>query len=468
MSVHFEATDSAASATPASTSKPNRLLALDFTRGIALLGITLVNVYMFALPFGTFMLHGGTRRDGLLNEFAYGFMWTMCAGRFYPLFSLMFGIGMMFILMKFVRGEGGASAQVSLQEPRPLPAGFAWAFVRRLAVLALIGVLHFAFIWYGDILFFYACVGLLLLVTPGFRLRTILILAGVAYGVSLLLITLMSLGGMLVDFPTGKPPILPESMQALPPMQRLFEAFGKGLVQGGPEDPIWMGVELEVFSQGPMSQAIVFRLFMYAVGFGFMVFGMLGTIVAMFLVGAAMVRGNFFSPAFRKWHVRLATFGYGGGVVISLLAYGMDQVIGWDGEWLSGMAQPIVGPWMAVGLLCCFLLLVPWVLDNCVPAVKGFVNAVARMGQMGLSNYITMSLLATFVTNWWGLGMYGKLSLFEMMLLAIGLWVVLLVTSNIWLRFFKMGPLEWVWKSATYWKPAGKTAEKTGGEAGAA
>lgn len=437
---------------------------MDVTRGVALLGITLVNVYMFALPFGVFMVHGQDHRQGLLNEFAFWVMQTMCAGRFYPLFSLMFGIGMMMILMGFMRRESALGGQAGSNEHADLsgqlkpPRGFAWAFLRRLVVLGLIGIFHFTFIWYGDIVFFYACVGLILLLTPMFTARMLLILAGAAYGIGVLLLSGLTLlqatfGGGIPEAQTAA--VLPEAMQALPPAERLIEALTQQKIPGGPEHPIWMGIETEVFSQGPMSQAIIFRLIMYAFGLIFMIVGMLGTVIAMFLTGAAMVRINFFASNYRRWHKGLAIFGYGGGLLISLLAMTIDQIMGWDAQWLSTFASMIVGPWMAIGLLCVFLLAVPYATEHGSRAVRGFIEAIGRMGRMGLTNYITMSILATFITNWWGLGLYGKLSLFEMMLMAIGLWIVLLVASNIWLRFFKLGPLEWIWKSATYWKAGG-------------
>jgi uncharacterized protein len=71
---------------------------------------------------------------------------------------------------------------------------------------------------------------------------------------------------------------------------------------------------------------------------------------------------------------------------------------------------------------------------------------------MALSNYLLTSILCTFFFNGYGLGYFGKLQRHELYYVVLGMWTINLIISPIWLRHFRFGPAEWVWRSLTYWQ----------------
>jgi len=84
--------------------------------------------------------------------------------------------------------------------------------------------------------------------------------------------------------------------------------------------------------------------------------------------------------------------------------------------------------------------------------LRGVTATLASVGQMAFSNYILTSLICTALFEGYGAGLFGKLQRFELYAVVLFVWLVILVISPIWLRHFRFGPLEWVWRSLTYWK----------------
>jgi uncharacterized protein len=80
------------------------------------------------------------------------------------------------------------------------------------------------------------------------------------------------------------------------------------------------------------------------------------------------------------------------------------------------------------------------------------LTLLARVGQMAFTNYLMQSVICTLIFYGYGLGYYGMLERWELWYVVVGVWIFQLVFSTLWLRFFVMGPLEWVWRNLTYWK----------------
>jgi uncharacterized protein len=79
-------------------------------------------------------------------------------------------------------------------------------------------------------------------------------------------------------------------------------------------------------------------------------------------------------------------------------------------------------------------------------------RAWAAVGQMAFSNYIMQTLICNFIFLGYGLNKYGKLQRHELYYIVIGVWIFQLIVSPIWLKYFRFGPLEWMWRSLTYWE----------------
>lgn len=80
------------------------------------------------------------------------------------------------------------------------------------------------------------------------------------------------------------------------------------------------------------------------------------------------------------------------------------------------------------------------------------MNGLANVGQLAFTNYLMQSVLCTLFFNGYGLGYFGKQAVHQLYYVVAGVWVVQFIFSTIWLRYFRFGPLEWVWRSLTYWK----------------
>jgi uncharacterized protein len=79
-------------------------------------------------------------------------------------------------------------------------------------------------------------------------------------------------------------------------------------------------------------------------------------------------------------------------------------------------------------------------------------KSLAAVGQMAFTNYITHTIICNFIFLGYGLSMYGRLQRYELYYIVIGIWIFQLIACPIWLKHFRFGPLEWMWRSLTYWK----------------
>src|SRR5689334_19475874 len=155
----------------APVAESERIHALDVIRGIALLGILFVNVQIFGETFGTYVAQKPEPEQGLPGAISYYWVSLFCEGRFYTIFSMLFGVGL------------------ALQWTRAVSQGrsYTWYGVRRLLTLMVIGLIHGLFIWFGDILFVYSITGLITLPLLRARPRTLLVLAACVFIVGALL-----------------------------------------------------------------------------------------------------------------------------------------------------------------------------------------------------------------------------------------------------------------------------------------
>jgi uncharacterized protein len=227
-----------------------RLRGVDIARGIALLGILFVNARFFFGPLG-FAVEPSSSIDGTertaADTAAWFFIDTFCAFKFISLFSLLFGFGLAM--------QAGRAAT---HGESPWPAG-----LRRLGVLALVGLLHWTLVWYGDILMIYALLGVLALACTQWSRRTVGIIA-VALAVIVAFIAAISgaftgVGLML------RPDDVPEEIAASDLVERGFDAMMAA--QFDPYHPAWIEAERAAFAEGPFLDALLFRCVLYAYGF---------------------------------------------------------------------------------------------------------------------------------------------------------------------------------------------------------
>ena len=385
-----------------------RILALDTVRGVAVGGILLANVLVF---FGlTFISpdRAAALPTAAADNVASFLERVFVDGKFYSVFSLLFGIGFGLQLAR----AGDAAV------PR---------FKRRLRILLGIGAIHAFLIWAGDILMLYALLGFTM---PWFSRKSnrdlvrwsVLLLAipTAIYIVALVPWLLLHRGGATASAGEGMPAnILP-----------FFEAIGKG----GFRDAL---VGNLIFLAGRWADLFATVRFPKVLG--------------MFVLGLWTVRtGIALSPAeHRDTLVRWSRVGWAVGLPTNIVAaWSLDH---WpylppSGGGLLGVVMQAVGvPMLALGYAATVTLLV----------VEGrrFITVFGPVGRMALTNYLMHSIICVTLSYGFGFGLWWRTGASRAMLIAVAIIAVQIPLSAWWLSRFRFGPVEWIWRRLTYGRP---------------
>ena len=418
----------------APVAESDRILGLDVARAVALLGIFFVNAVVFGEPFASIMDPGMPPGQSPLGKAFYWFTMVFCAGKFYPLFSLLFGVGL----------------ALQLGNARARGHGHVALFLRRLLVLGLFGAAHVLLLWPGDVLLIYATIGLWMLLLAPASPRTLLIVAGVVFTIGLFLGTGFALLGAMAGggggaTPTPKP--MPELGEAATALER-WVAVLKDWNQGEQYDSRLKAIEIEIMRNGPLAHAATIRAFNYAFSWVYVIAVMFWVILPCFCAGAALLKSGFFHGQLRAWRGRFIVLGLAVGLPLNIFAAWAVQQ-GHGSLWMAAatLAMSLGGPLMSLMYLS---LVLNWVDSGAAAAVA---RALARLGQMGLSGYILESVLMSAIMLHWGLGQFGSTTWAQRGLYVLGIYAIILVIANIWMRLFRFGPLEWLWRSLTYLRP---------------
>lgn len=390
------------------TPLPERIVALDLLRGVAVLGILITNIQHFAM-------FAGTTRDPTLwgnldgaNYWVYALTYTLAYQRFLPVFAMLFGAG---VLLTSERREA-----VGLN-----PAAFHY---RRMFFLLLIGAVHAYLIWYGDILVAYAVCGMVV-----FRLRRRS--AGLLVGLGIGLLAISPLV-RIVFF------ILPSILGAgggegasIPPEQIVAEDLAA-----------FRGTWLEAFrtraSYAWEAQSLGLVVVLFWRVCGLMAIGM-----GLFKLGVLTGR--------RSRSVYLALIAIAMFVALPLIVLGFVgcATSDWKNYWLRFMSEQVVyffGVVVSLGWASLVILA-----GRAWPRARVW-RPLGAVGRMALSNYLLQSLLCTLFFYGYGLGFYGSVERTGQVLVVLSVWVLQLTLSPLWLRYFRFGPAEWLWRSLSYGK----------------
>jgi len=384
--------------------QPDRVAWLDGVRGFALLGILLMNIEGFHGPLWLAAAGVDPAATGVarwIDTLTY----VLVQGSFFPLFSLLFGIGFALMNQRLV-ARGVAFVPLHL---------------RRMGCLLLIGLVHGVVVWSGDILLTYALLGLLLpalLVLPGRWLGW----AG-ALGIACASLVVVLMGGLMA---------LMASDPDNPAMAQVVQEL-RGVVSAQ---------EL-AYGQGSFAQAVGQRVDDMVGGLqALLVSG--GQILGLFLLGAWLVGCGAVGNPDR--HARLWTalrwVAWPLGLGLSVLAWSISPYNPpWSLSLDSLLAQGLkllAGSLMGLGWLAWGLR---W---------QRLLRPLQAAGQMALTTYLTQSLVCTAVFYGYGLGWFGRLGRVDLLLFVLGLFVLQVVVARLWLHRFRQGPVEWLWRAGTY------------------
>ena len=375
-----------------------RDIAPDVLRGFALLGILVVNIQFMGLNSGE-----GARGEwtlGFANGSATFVIASIFAGKFYLLFSFLFGYSSNYI----IRGDVANRRR----------------WVKRCFALITLGILHFTFLWHGDIIFMYGLFGLLLIPFFFRADRTLKIWTRIVFFFSS---TLMVFIGALVYI--GERFFPEESVQ-----QSMESKLDSVLINGSFIDAIPARLELWV----------------YSISSGVFLQG--GLAFAAFLLGLRMARINFLSsPIDVEKNSKLIKFGFLLGApiqIIAALVLVRNEQSAEPSEATYLLALLI--SFIAAPLLSMFYI---GLIRKVVEEKPHLVSWMKPAGQMSLTIYISQSVIASVIFGPWGFGLFQDLQTWQVVLLACGIWLLLVYLASFWLKRHSQGPLEKLVNSLT-------------------
>ena len=381
-----------------------RIAILDILRGWALLGIAIINMGGFKAPWASYSL-AKDRFPGAIDGLTSWSIMAFGSGKFNATFSFLFGVG---LTIQMARAEGRGAPFVGL-------------YLRRLAVLLVLGLAHALLIWDGDVLQVYAVNGLVLLLIRKWPDRAVLAILV-----------------LLLAAPVARDVI--KLYQQAPP--RHDQAYYAKEVANA----------LRIYGQGTYAEQIRDRAWhlyeAYFVNFDLWFHAQMGvTMLLGFLAGRRRVFQDLpaYLPAIRsefRWFLGAGV----GCAVFAATVYAMNPgestptpvtVVGVATYELS---RPLLSLAYMTGLILLFQ----------VPAWQSRLAPLGWVGRMPLTNYLMQSVMATTLFYSYGFGLFGKVGPAVGFLISLAIFAVQIVYSRWWMARFQFGPLEWLWRAITY------------------
>ena len=398
---------------PRPVSAHERIDLIDVVRGFALFGVLLANLVWIT----TDVVLTDARLSQLptepLDRLVEPLVAFLVDHKFYTLFSFLFGLG---FAIQLSRAEERSHNVVAV-------------YARRVSILAVIGLLHIALIWYGDILLLYAVGGLGLLVVRHWNARLLMVLA-----VTLALFARAAVGVFpLVAGPSGRPQVDAVAQEDADKERKLAIFDGASYRAIALENASFYYRDIVAGSVG---------LFL------------LPQVFARFIFGLYVGRRNWaqrtaeLQPALRRllpWTIAVGVVGNGTMIVIDHLQHA--KVLGTDSYWVHAAAPVEEAGILALALAYLSALVL---LFHSGAAWRRRLGYLAPVGRMALTNYLTHSVLYFVLFTGVGFGLYGEVGPAACVALAIIIFTAQLAFSRWWLAHYRFGPAEWVWRTLTY------------------
>ena len=404
---------------------------MDVVRGVALLGILLMNITGFGLPHA----YSDPTNYGGATGWNYRVWWIdsmFFEGTMRGMFSLLFGAG------------------IIVFTSRANTVGVVDAFFRRLLWLLLFGVIHaYLLLWHGEILYPYALIGMIAFSFRHWKPKYLVI------GAVFLMLCSTSLAikdyvkydrahskAMMVEEKKKKSlPLVKEDSVSLnkweeivkeykPDTQKIQEQIKEN--QKGYFSIVWYKATMIQFIQ----TFVMYRYFFW-------------DIFAMMLLGMAFFKtGILKAEKTKSFYAVMLLGGYAIGLLVNYweanhITKNVFSVMSISRSEITYDAGRL---FMTIGHIGLVMLFIKF-------NILGFLRkALEAVGKMAFSNYIMQSIICNTIFLGFGFGLYGKLQRYELYYIVAGVWVLQLILSPIWLTYFRFGPLEWAWRSLTYWK----------------
>ncbi|TGX50244.1 DUF418 domain-containing protein [Sphingomonas gei] len=379
-----------------------RLASLDVVRGVAVLGILLLNIVSFGLPEAAYLnprayggWHGADLAAWLVNFIVFD-------GKMRGLFSFLFGASLLLVAER-AEASGQSAATVHY---------------RRMAWLLGFGLAHLWLVWHGDILTHYALVGML-----AFGLRDLPTHRLVTLGALLIGVSVFFFAAVPIAVHQGQGLAALNRTMGMPPAAEIAREIA--LYRSG-----YMSILPARWAEHATTP-LPMLWFYGPETLAYMLFGMAA-------LRSGMLRGEWPRARYRRWlricwgvalpaYVALALY-------VILAQFGLFSLA--LGSWT--LTAPLRPP-MIAGWICLILLL--------ARPGGALTERLAAAGRMAFTNYLLTSLICTTLFYGYGLGWFGQLSRWQLYPVVFAVWALILSWSKPWLARFRFGPFEWLWRS---------------------
>ena len=384
-------------------------------RGFAVMGILAMNIIGFAMPEWAYITPAAYGTETWADQIAWLFSFIFIDGKMRGLFSLLFGASMMLIIDR-ATAKGESTAQVHY---------------RRMGWLAVFGLAHYFFIWFGDILFLYAIVGMIAFRFRDWPPERLIKVALIIFAVGLVIWGLQFGGLQAWQFFATRPDASAE-------MARQYREM-----MDSPDFAFNIAPDLALH-RGTYAAIVADRLNDWSSPLATVVQSICETL-PLIMVGMAMhksgfMTGNWDAADYRRWATRLVPAGLllTAALAVWMFVADFDRVTALAVFFFWGAIPRMM---LTIGYAAVLILLIGYYRHNPI------MERVAATGRAAFSNYLGTSIVMTTIFYGYGFGLFGDVGRAGVWVFVLGAWVVMLLWSKPWLMKFHYGPLEWLWRS---------------------
>ena len=417
------------------TTSKERINSLDIIRGIALFGILLMNI----VGLGLYKAYYDPTNSGGATGLDLKVWWinnVFFEGTMRGLFSMLFGAGIVLFNSRTINGM----PSINVTD----------AYFRRTLWLLVFGVIHaYLLLWAGEILFPYAVVGLVAYSFRNLNPRK-LVIAGIFFSLCLTALNVKDYYKTEKAFTDYTLAIKDKSpTDTLDKENKKVIAEWESIVADKKANPEAFNDLKKEYSKSYFS-IVWYRSAIIQIRQSLWVYRMwIWDVFSMVLLGMAFFKNGIFkAQKTNRYYLTMMLAGYVIGVGINYWEtnYIMQHNFSIQSFYLTDITHELGRVPTTIGHIGLIMLFIK---SGILPLLQ---KALAAVGQMAFTNYIMHTIICVTIFMGFGFGMYGKLQRHELYYIVFGIWIFQLILSPVWLKYFRFGPLEWLWRSLTYWK----------------
>jgi uncharacterized protein len=418
----------------------SRLKLVDALRGIAVLGILIMNIPGFSMPFYASEEYKSDPTN--INFWVSAIVIIFFEGKMRALFGMIFGAS----VILFVKNKASSGKSV------------AWLFYRRMFWLVLFGLIHAHLIlWSGDILYTYGFCGMLVYLFR--KVKPIYLVMAVPLAACFSFIA-----GTLVyqherearlAYVNARAAVI-EGKTPTDPQQKALDSWREIEKDYWP-DRQYANERTRMMKSEYSTVAGLIRPLVWKDETRYLLNSILDSLPLM-LLGLGLYKWGFLAGNWSVQNYRwMVAVGYGVG--IALVSYSFYDDFKYHPNIEANLRlleiEPIpwirlIYPFQRILLVLAYVSLVTLLYKSGI--FQGLFRRLEAVGQMALTNYVMQSVICTLFFFGYGLNVYGELQYYQLFYVVFTIWALQLIISPLWLLYFRFGPLEWVWRSLTYWK----------------